>query len=173
MPARVLVAGVGHRMWRDRSAGMYWMEQLRAEAWPAHVVIDDFGFGAIAMMQRLEDERYERAIFLAAETRERPPGTLHVRRHAPQHPPPELVHAQMHEAGGGVITIDTLLIIIEHFGVLPRETWIVEAEPADTGWGEGTSDQIAALYPDVCARITDLIAQGDVADVARAAGAPP
>ncbi len=159
MTDRILVAGVGHRMWRDRSAGMDWMEQLRADVWPAHVVIDDFGFGAIAMMQRLEDERYERAIFLASETRNRAPGTLHVARFLPQSPSHELVHAHMHEAGGGVITIDTLLVIIEHFGVLPRETWIIEAEPADTGWGEGLSPEIAALYPEVRARVHTLVGE--------------
>ncbi len=157
MTETVLVAGVGHRLWRDLSAGITWMNRLRELSWPAHVVIEDFGFGAIAMMQQLEDTPFDRAIFLGAETRARPPGTLHVSRYFPHNPAPELVQAHMAEAGGGVVTIDSLLVIIEHFGVLPRETWVVEVEPEDRGWGEGESATVAALFSSVVEHVRTIV----------------
>lgn len=161
----MLVAGVGHRLWRDLSAGIDWMNRLRELRWPEHVVIEDFGFGAIAMMQQLEDTPYDRAIFLGAEIRGRPAGTLHATRYFPHDPAPDLVQAHMTEAGGGVVTIESLLVIIEHFKVLPRETWIIEAEPADTGWGDGQSDKVAALFPAVVAHVRMLVGAPDHASV--------
>ena len=109
--------------------------------------MEDFGFGAIAMAQRLEDDLFERVVFVAAEVRHRPPATMRLERHRKQDLPPELVQAYITEAGAGVVAIDPLLAITQHFDALPAETWILEVEPVDTGWGDGLSPQVESLYP--------------------------
>jgi hypothetical protein len=47
---KTLIAGVGHRFWRDRSAGALWVDELARLEWPVHVTVDDYSFGAIAML---------------------------------------------------------------------------------------------------------------------------
>lgn len=155
-PQRTLIAGVGHRFWGDRSAGAVWVDRMAALPWPDHVVVDDYSFGAIAMAQKLQTEDFGRAIFVTAEERERPPATLHLRRHAGAGATPDHVQACIAEAGGGVVAIDLLLVIAEHFGALPPETWVLEVEPGDTGWGERLSAGVEALYPEALALLRRL-----------------
>lgn len=158
---KVLIAGVGHRFWRDLSAGVVWSDRLKALPWPAGVSIEDYGFGALAMAQRLEEERYEKAIFLTAEIRGQPPGSLRVYRYAynPGSLPPLKVHDHFFEAVAGAIAIDLLLVVAGHLKALPPETWVVEVEPKDTGWGEGLSPEIEACFPEALAEVRRLIAE--------------
>ena len=105
------------------------------------------------MTQRLEVDPVERIVFVAGEVRQRPPATLRLQRHRQQDLPPELVQAYITEAGAGVVAIDPLLAIAQYFDALPAETWILEVEPVDTGWGDGLSPQVESLYP----RALDLL----------------
>lgn len=158
---RSLIAGVGHRYWRDRSAGPVWIDRAAALDWPDHVVLDDYSFGAVAMVQQLQEAGFERALFVSAETRDRPPATLHLARYEPRREPPERIQAYIGEAGGGVVAIDLLLGIAEHFDALPPETWVLEVEPLDAGWGDGLSLEVEALYP----RVVDVLrsfARGEI-----------
>jgi len=146
-----LIAAVGHRLCRDLSAGPVWLDRLSRLEWPPHVTVEDFSFGAVAMMQRLQADPYSRALFLTAEARDREPGTLHLKRHEPQVLDPDHVQASISEAGAGVVAIDLLLVIGEYFDVLPAETWTLEVEPVDGDWGDGLSTEVEALYERVLA----------------------
>ena len=154
-----LIAGIGHRYWRDRSAGPEWCDRLAKLDWPPHVTVEDYSYGAWAMTQRLQDERYARGIFIAAEARERAPASLHVYRYAFDGAKYDAlrVHDHLFEAVAGVVSIELLLVIAGHFGALPAETWVIEVEPADTGWGEGLSREVEALYPEVVATVRRLV----------------
>lgn len=144
---RSLIAGVGHWFWRDLSAGPVWSDRLAAGPWPENVFVEDYSFGAIAMVQQLEAESFERAIFITAEARGRPPATLYLERHRARRQSPERVQEYMTEAGAGVVAIDPLMAIGQHFDALPAETWVLEVEPKDTGWGDGLSPEVESLYP--------------------------
>lgn len=145
------MAGVGHRFWRDRSAGLAVVDRLGQRALPAYVDVEHFDFGAIAAMQRLEERRglYRRCVFVAAEERGRVPGRTYPYRWPGDVPDPGLVQRLITEAGAGVVAIDPLLVICTYFGVLPDEVYVVEIEPVDTSWGEGFSPEVEALLPRV------------------------
>lgn len=170
-PARTLIAGVGHRFWRDHSVGPEWGDRLAELDWPDGVVVDDYSFGALAMVQRLEDERYDRAIFIACEERGRPAASVHVYPYTydPSRLTDQRVHDHLFEAVAGVLAIDLLLVAGGHFGALPAETWVIEVEPHNTSWGDGISREVEAVYPDVLERVRDLVA-GEGPDVRAGAG---
>ncbi len=144
---RTLIAGVGHRFWGDRSAGPLWVDRMTELDWPAHVVLDDLSFGALAMTQQLQAEPFDRIALVTAEERGRPPASLHWHRHDAPPASPEHVQACVGEAGGGVVAIDLLLVIAGYYQALPTEAWILEVEPADGSWGDRLSPSVDGLYP--------------------------
>lgn len=157
--ANTLIAGVGHRFWSDYSAGPEWSDRLAGLEWPANVTVEDYSYGAWAMTQRLQDERYGRCIFLAAEPRDREAASLHVYRYAfdAAEYDPLRVHDHMFEAVAGVISVDLLLVVAGYFRVLPPETWVIEIEPANLEWGSGVSQPVEARYAAVEAIVKALV----------------
>lgn len=159
---RTLIAGVGHRFWRDRSAGPEFCDRLSRLEWPSHVTIADYSFGAIPMTYQLQDDRYSRALFITAEVRGRQPGTLHLYRAEPQMPASvEEFQEYMNEAGSGVIAIELLLVIARQFGALPPESWVLEVEPVEENGPGGLTPEVQALYPRVL-EIARAFARGRV-----------
>lgn len=147
---RSLIAGVGHRFWRDRAAGPEFCDRLAQLKWPSHVTVADYSFGAIAMTYQLQDDRYSRALFITAEVRGRPPGTLHLYRAEPELPASVGEFQEyMNEAGSGVIAIDLLLVIARQFWALPPQTWVLEIEPVEENGPGGLTPEVQALYPRV------------------------
>lgn len=136
----ILVAGVGYAHLRDLSFGTELVERLRPMEWPENVRIEDFGYGPIAILHWFEESPgrlFERAIFVGAVERHREPGTLVMYDwiHRPLNP--DDVQARISEAVTGVIGLDNLLIIAQHFDILPGRTTVIEIEPADTEFGLG------------------------------------
>lgn len=161
---KTLIAGVGHRFWSDYSTGPEWSDKLAELEWPSKVTVADYSYGAWGMTQNLQDDRFERCIFITAEPREREPASLHVYRyrHDKTEYDPLRVHDHMFEAVAGVISIDLLLVVAGHFGALPPETWVVELEPANVDWGDGggISHAVQARFPEVKAIVKCLV-QGE------------
>lgn len=159
--AKTLIAGVGHRFWSDYSTGPEWSDRLAELEWPAHVSVEDYSYGAWGMTQNLQDDKYERCIFITAEPREREPASLHVYRyrHDEAEYDPLRVHDHMFEAVAGVISVDLLLVVAGHFKALPSETWVIELEPANVEWGDGggISQAVQARYPEVEALVKALV----------------
>ena len=120
---------------------------MNALDWPANVVLDDYSFGALAMVQQLQVEPFDRVAFVTAEERGRPPATLHWAPHVAEPAAPEHVQACVAEAGGGVVAIDLLMVIADYYRALPVDTWVLEVEPADADWGDGLCPLVEALYP--------------------------
>lgn len=136
---RVLVAGVGYQNLRDLSAGLLVLERLGPLG--DRVDIEDLSYGPIDVLFLLQRRAsYAAAVFVAGAKRDRPPGT--VERRLWEFPPiaPNELQDRVAEGVTGVISLDNLLHICGHFGALPPEVTLVEVEPADDGWGEGTSD---------------------------------
>lgn len=158
---KTLIAGVGHRFWSDYSTGPEWSDKLAALEWPSYITVDDYSYGAWAMTQQLQDDKYDRCIFISAEPREREPASLHVYPFTfdDRDYDPMRVHDHMFEAVAGVISVDLLVIVAGHFKALPKETWVIEVEPVNTEWadGQGISEAVQARYPEVEAIVKTLV----------------
>jgi len=152
--ARVLVGGVGYTNLRDLSAGPALVDRLRRAEWPPGVDVEDLSAGAIHLVHELQSRRpYTRAVLVAAVARGREAGSIHERRWEHQDFPGDEVQERVGEALTGVISLDALLVVLDHFGVLPEDTTVIEVEPVDRGWGEGFSPTLAALVPVLEGRI--------------------
>jgi hydrogenase maturation protease len=165
---RVLVAGVGYSNLRDLSVGPILAARLARLTWPAGVEVDDLSFGPIAVAQRFQAQAgsgrpYDRVVLLAAASRGRAPGYVAVyswggRRSLPA---PEEIQARIGEAVTGVISLDNLLIIGEHFDIWPHgEVLVVEVEPEDTGWGPGFSPAVERVVDPVMAVVRQAALSG-------------
>lgn len=133
----ILVAGVGYSHLSDLSFGPLLIERLEEMSWPESVHIEDFSYGPIGVLMRLEDDpvQYSRAIFAGAVERDRAPGTLNIYTWEGGPDDPEQVQARIAEAVTGVIGLENLLVIMDHFQVLPARTTVIELEPVEQEWG--------------------------------------
>ncbi len=152
---RVLIAGVGYPFLRDLSVGPVLVPELRRLEWPAGVEIDDWSIGPIAIVQRLEErpDCYDRIVFVAAVQRGREPGRVSCYRWRGELPDAEEIQQRVGEAVMGVISLDNLLIIGQHFRVFPPDVVVVEVEPEETGWGDGFSPRIEAALGETVAAV--------------------
>lgn len=158
--ARLLVGGVGYRNLRDYSLGPALVERLQAVGSPPRVVIEDLSVGPIDVLFRLQAEPvpFAAGLFVGAMERGRPPGTVELRRWSPTTPSLEELQARVAEAVTGVISLENLLLILQHFGALPAETLVLEIEPSDAGWGQGFSSTGQAAFAEAEAIARDAIA---------------
>lgn len=152
---RVLIAAVGYRNLRDMSVAHEVLPALQQMEWPPEVEFDDLSFGPIAIVQRFQAQPgyFDRLVLISAVERGRPPGSVHRYRWAGDLPDAEEIQQRVGEAVTGVISLDNLLIVAQHFGALPPDVEVVEVEPEDTGWGPGFTDRVAAALPEVMAAV--------------------
>ncbi len=133
----LLIAGVGYQFLGDLSFGPKLVERLQGMTWPEEVRVEDFGYGPLAILDWFEEspgKTFERAILAGAVERGREPGTLATYSWLPDTPDPDLVQGCVLEAGAGVISLENLLIVAQHFGALPADTSVVELEPVEKEW---------------------------------------
>jgi hydrogenase maturation protease len=136
---RVLVGGVGYRFLRDGALGVYMSDRLSARAGNG-VEVEDLGYHPVGFTQNLQDRPvYDRIVLVAAIERGREPGTVKAYRWDHALPPVKEIQERVSEAVTGTISLDNLLIVTEAFGAFPDDVRVVEVEPADESWGEGSS----------------------------------
>ena len=92
------------------------------------VVVEDFHYGAVAVAQRIEELAPQRLLFVGAEQRGRPPGTVERRRL--KHPPAGNPQGAVEEAVVGYVSIDIAVLVASGLGALPEATVTIEGEPA-------------------------------------------
>lgn len=151
---RVLVGGVGYRWMGDASFGPVVCDRLAELPRAPGVDAADLGYGALYVVQDLADARppYDRLVLVAGIPRGRPPGTLERRRWRPAPCAVDEVQERVREAGAGVVDLDHLLVVGQHFGALPPEVVLYELEPV-TLEGERLSAEAEALVPELLARL--------------------
>jgi hypothetical protein len=129
---------------RDLDLGRLAVERLTCEELGAGVLVEELHYGAVAVVQRLEDLRPQTLILVSAVRRDRPPGTVERRRLAA----PELdvadVQAAVGDAVTGYVHPDLVVEIAAALGALPPRTVAVEVEPEVVGSGEGLSATAAS-----------------------------
>jgi hydrogenase maturation protease len=134
----ILIAGVGYSHLTDLSFGPLLVEHLRKRDWPADVQIEDLSYGPIAVLQWFQDHpgRFEQMIAVGAIQRHGfEPGTLRSYRWETGRFDQTEIQERVTEAVTGIVSLENLLAILEHFEVLPSDTLVIEFEPVKTEWG--------------------------------------
>lgn len=148
---RVLIGGVGYRWMRDGSFGVVVSDLLAKLDWPEHVEVADLGYGAVLVAQDLmyADPSYTRLVLISAVERGRQPGTIDSYRWISSTCHDDEVQTRIHEAGGGVIDLDHLLVVTDYLARLPGDVIVIELEPVDTGGGEELTHHAAGCLEPV------------------------
>ncbi|MBI3966219.1 MAG: hydrogenase maturation protease [Chloroflexi bacterium] len=169
MTPRVLIGGVGYRWLRDASFGVVASDELTRLEWPPGVDVMDLGYGAIYAAQDIGDAEppYDRVVLLAGVTRGREPGRVYCGQWQPTYPDAEELQERIREAGAGVIDLDHLLAIAQHFGALPHDVVTVELEPVEAESGDGLSPEAAARLPEAIDLVRAEVLRSLVADGGR------
>ena len=147
---RTLVATVGYRNLSDFSVGPALLPALQAADWEPGVDVDDLSYGPIAVVQNLEDRPlYDRMIFISAVVRGRTAGKVYRQEFDASPRTDEEIQARIEEAVTGVIDLDNLLVVAQHFRVLAPEVITIEVEPLNRERGEVFSAAVSAIMPDI------------------------
>jgi hypothetical protein len=136
----VLVGGIYELFQSDLDLGRLAVEQLRREELPPDVLAEDLHYGAVAVVQRLEELRPDVLVLITAVRRDRPPGTVERRRVDARQVDPRDFQAAIGDAVTGYVHIDLLIEVASGFEALPARTVAVEVEPQRTESGEGLSE---------------------------------
>ena len=161
----VLVGGVGQLYQGDLDFGRRAVERLATEPLPAGVVVEDLHYGAVAVVQRLEDLRPESLVLVGAAERGRAPGTLERRVVEGVDRSPEQLQAAVGDAVTGYVTIDLVVEVAFALGALPSHTVVVEIEPVTRGPADGLSERGEELLGEALA-----VVRGELRAVAGRAG---
>jgi hypothetical protein len=140
----VLVGGIYELFQSDLDLGRLAVERLRDEELGAGVLTEDLHYGAIAVVQRLEELRPDALVLVTAVRRDRPPGTVERRRIDAPPVDPASFQSAIGDAVTGYVHLDLLVEVAGGFDALPPRTVAVEVEPERTGSGEGLSASAAA-----------------------------
>lgn len=159
-PGRILVGGVGYTNLRGRSLGPLLIERLQARTWPPDVVVDDVSYGPIDVLFKLQAELrgFRLGIFVSAVARGRPEGTIERTVWHSATPSVDELQERIAEAVTGVVSMENLLHILDHFGALPTTTVVIEVEPeAEESWGPELSSLVQAALEQVEALVFDEV----------------
>jgi len=139
--ARVVIGLVGYFQFvRGYPIGPELKERLEAAAWPQEhePTIKEMNWGPIAIVQEFQasEEVLDRIILVSAIDRGLPSGTVSCRRWTGGKQDVLAVQERVFEAVTGVISLDNLLVIGEHFGIWPDELITVELQLDNTAFGD-------------------------------------
>ena len=138
--ARVGIGLVGYYQFvRGYPIGPTLKERIDAADWPdVDVNLKEMNWGPIAIVQEFQDEKvdYDRFVLVTAVDRGLTQGTVTCRRWVGGEVDVLAIQDRVFEAVTGIISIDNLLVIGEHFGIWPKEVITVEAQLNDTAFGD-------------------------------------
>ncbi len=138
--AKIGIGMVGYYQFvRGYPIGPNLKEQIETAEWfDRDVLIKEMNWGPIAITQEFQAEEvdYDRFILITAVDRGLPEGTVTCRRWLGGDMDVIAIQDRVFEAVTGVISMDNLLVIGDHFGVWPKEVITVEAQLNDTAFGD-------------------------------------
>lgn len=126
----ILIGGVGQLYQGDLDLGRLAAERLAAEPLGSEVIVEELHYGAVAVVQRIEELDARALVLVGAEARGRPAGSVTRRRIRPLHLPIEQVQQAVRDAVTGYVTIDLLIEVAAGLRALPGRTISIEVEPA-------------------------------------------
>ncbi|CAN5717026.1 HyaD/HybD family hydrogenase maturation endopeptidase [soil metagenome] len=148
---RSLIAGIGYLHLSDSSVGVVAAKALQEETWPDNVVVQELSYGPIGVMHTINEVSppYDRMILItAADFGARPPAMRWSRWSEPL-PDADEVQARIGEALSGVVDWKNLLVILQQFGALPPEVFVIAIQPVKTDAGIELTPGVEQLMPEV------------------------
>lgn len=156
---KILIGTIGYHNLGNHSLGSALLPMLQSLEWPQGVDVEEMNWGPIAIVQKFQslESPYDRIILLAAIERQgRNMGDIDVFRWMGRLPDEEMIQACVGDAVTGVISIENLLIIGEHFKIWPAETLIVDVEPGTETAGIEFTPEVQEVIPDIIDTIHQL-----------------
>lgn len=162
----VLVGGVGELFQGDLDLGRLAVRDLQGEANPPRILVEELHYGAVAVVQRLQELGVDSLILVGAVRRGRLPGSVHRRWvRAPVLRADEL-QAAVGDAVTGYVGVDLILEVATGLGALPARTVTVEVEPEHVGPGEGLTPSASAGLARAVELVRDDIRRTPLLDLA-------
>lgn len=161
----VLIGTVGYHLLRNHSVGPMLLPQLQSISWNANVTVEEMNWGPIAIVQYFQTLKsvFDRVIFLVAlERPERNIGDITVYQWLGHLPSEKQIQACVGDAATGVISVENLLVIGEHFEIWPEEVFLVDVEPGEEQAGEHLTAEVDAKIPEILRILEDLAEKQDI-----------
>lgn len=156
---KILIGTVGYHNLGNHSLAPALLPMLQTLKWPRGVEVEEMNWGPIAIVQKFQslESPYDRIILLASiERPERNIGDINIFRWMGRLPDEERIQACIGDAVTGVISVENLLIIGEHFKIWPGETFIIDVEPGPEKAGNEFTDELQEVIPDYINTIRNL-----------------
>ncbi|MDX1666855.1 MAG: hypothetical protein R3350_06485 [Saprospiraceae bacterium] len=160
---RVLIGTVGYHNLCNHSVGPILLPELQSISWPPGSAVEELNWGPIAIVQRLQSEKkpFERVVLLSAVEREgRQTGDISIFRWLGGLPGDDQIQACIGDAVTGVISVENLLVIGEHFKAWPEEVFLVDVEPGPEKTGPTLTPEVARKEPEILDIMTRLGRKG-------------
>jgi len=129
---KTFVGTVGYHLLGNHSIGPTLLPDLQKMDTPSHITIDELNWGPLAVIQQFQAEEipYQKVILLCAiERPERQIGEITIYHWKGGLPDDEQIQACMGDAATGVISVENLLVLGEHFKIWEDEVILVDVEP--------------------------------------------
>jgi hypothetical protein len=156
---KIFIGTVGYHNLRNHSIGPALLPQLQRLQWAEGVEVDELNWGPIAIVQKFQSlpTPYDRVILIAAIERPgRKVGHITVYKWMGKLPDEELIQRCVGDAVTGVISVENLLIIGEHFKIWTGETFVVDVEPGPEEAGEDFTEEMQQAIPDLISILQQL-----------------
>lgn len=156
---KILIGTVGYHNLRNHSMGPVLLPELKRLQWPQGVELDEMNWGPIAIVQKFQSlsTPYDRVVLLAAiERPNRTTGEFTVYRWMGGLPDEVMIQACIGDAVTGVISVENLLIIGEHFKIWPDEVFVIDVEPGPEQAGEEFTPEVKEIIPEVISSIREI-----------------
>jgi len=161
-----LVGGVGELFQGDLDLGRLAAERLADEAKPRLVWVEELHYGAVAVVQRIQELGVDSMILVGAVRGTRAPGSVHRRLVRPPALARQELQAAIGDAVTGYVGINLIIEVATGLRALPRRTVVVEVEPEVVGPGEGLSPSAAAGLDRAVDLVRAEIARSPLLDLA-------
>lgn len=130
---RLLVGGVGQLFQGDFDVGRVVAERIAADNRDGQVIVEDLHYGAVAVLQRIEDVAPDALILVGSEQRGKAPGQVS-RWLADMGPiDPEQAQVAVEGAVVGYVSIDLILGVLRGLNTSPPRAVVFGIEPQETG----------------------------------------
>lgn len=159
--ASVLVGAVGYHNLTNFSIGPLLLPELQRMEWPDGFRVEELNWGPIAVVQELQARPpLDRVVLLGARPSSLPEGRMTCYRWRGGLPEPDEIQARIAEAVTGVISLDNLLVIGQHFKVWPAEVFVVDVAPGAQACGNRLRPAVQAHVPSVLQAVRNLALHG-------------
>lgn len=152
-------------MLRNHSVGPILLPRLQSVSWDGCIKVEEMNWGPIAIVQYFQTLKtpFDRVIFLVAiERPDREVGDISLFQWMGHLPDEKQIQACVGDAATGVISVENLLVIGEHFNIWPREVFLVDVEPGKEQAGEHLTAEVDAKIPEILCILEELAEKDEI-----------